>query len=72
MKVREIGSVFLLGVILVAAVIGVSAKYWTKHHDSVVEEMTETFIEDQIEKALNLKDDALKDKIDFSYGSKEH
>lgn len=65
------GSLILLGAVIIAAVIGISSRYITKQNDSPVEEITEDFIETQIEKALDLKEDALDGKIDLSPGSKE-
>lgn len=71
MRVRELGSLILLGVVIGSAIIGISARYWTKQQDSTVEELSEAFIEGQIEKALDLKEDALDGKIDLSPGSPE-
>lgn len=65
------GSLILFGSVIIAAVIGISTRYITKVDDSPVEEITEDFIESQVEKALDLKKDALDGKIDLSPGSKE-
>lgn len=67
MKVKEMGSFILLGAVIVAAIIGISSKYITKKNDGPLEEFTEEFIEDQIEKIFDLENDELKDKIDFSH-----
>lgn len=67
MKVKEMGSFVLLGAVIVAAIIGISSKYITKKNDGPLEEFTEEFIEDQIEKIFDLENDELKDKIDFSH-----
>lgn len=67
MKVKEMGSFILLGAVIVAAIIGISSKYITKKNDGPIEEFTEEFIEDQIEKIFDLENDELKDKIDFSH-----
>lgn len=61
------GSFVLLGAVIVAAIIGISSKYITKKNDGPLEEFTEEFIEDQIEKIFDLENDELKDKIDFSH-----
>ena len=66
MIVKELGSFILFGSIIIAAIIGVSSRYFTHKNDSVVEEITEEFIESQIEKALDLKDDSIN--IDLSPG----
>lgn len=67
MKVKEMGSFIFLGAVIVAAIIGISSKYITKKNDGPIEEFTEEFIEDQIEKIFDLENDELKDKIDFSH-----
>lgn len=67
MKVKEMGSFIFLGAVIVAAIIGISSKYITKKNDGPLEEFTEEFIEDQIEKIFDLENDELKDKIDFSH-----
>ncbi len=67
MKVKEMGSFILLGAVVVAAIIGIASKYIIKENDGPVEELTEEFIEDQIEKIFDLENDELKDKIDFSH-----
>ena len=67
MKAKEMGSFILLGAVIVAAIIGISSKYITKQNDGPIEEFTEEFIEDQIEKIFDLENDELKDKIDFSH-----
>lgn len=67
MIVKEIGSFILLGAVIVATIIGISSKYITKKNDGPIEEFTEEFIEDQIEKIFDLENDELKDKIDFSH-----
>ena len=67
MKVKEMGSFIFLGAVIVAAIIGISSKYITKENDGPIEELTEEFIEDQIEKIFDLENDELKDKIDFSH-----
>ena len=71
MIVKEMGSVILLGMVIASAVVGITARYWTKQNDSPVEEVSEAFIESQIEKALDLKEDTLDGKIDLSPGSPE-
>lgn len=65
------GSLIFLSAVIIAAIIGISSRYITKQNDSHVEEITEDFIETQIEKALDLKEDSLDGKIDLSPGSKE-
>ena len=67
MKVKEMGSFILLGAVVVTAIIGIASKYITKKNDGPIEELTEEFIEDQIEKIFDLENDELKDKIDFSH-----
>ena len=67
MKVKEMGSFILLGAVVVTAIIGIASKYITKKNDGPIEEFTEEFIEDQIEKIFDLENDELKDKIDFSH-----
>lgn len=69
MIVKELGSIILLGLVIGSAIIGISARYWTNKDDSLVEEVSEEFIESQIEKALKLKEDSLN--IDLSPGSPE-
>jgi hypothetical protein len=67
MRAREMGSLIFLGAVICAAIIGISSKYITKENDGPIEEFTEEFIEDQIEKIFDLENDELKDKIDFSH-----
>lgn len=67
MKAKEMGSFILLGAVVVAAIIGIASKHITKENDGPLEEFTEEFIEDQIEKIFDLENDELKDKIDFSH-----
>lgn len=70
MIVRDV-SAFLIGMILIMGMLGVASKYLTKKDDSALEEFSEEFIETQIEKALDLKPDALDGKIDLSPSSGE-
>ena len=69
MEKWKMGTLFLAGVISVAFVIGFSAQFFTHKKDSPIEDAAEDFIEDQIEKALNLKKDELDGAIDFTPNS---
>lgn len=59
MIVKEMGSFVVLGMVVVAGIIGVASKYLTKENDGPVEELTEEFIEDQIEKMFDLPMDSI-------------
>lgn len=67
MIVREIGS-FVIGMLIVAGTLGITAKYLTKENDSAIEEITEKIIENELERLFELDDDSLDGKIDFSPG----
>lgn len=67
MKTKELGSFILLGVVIIAGIVGISSRFISKKSDGPIEEFTERFIEDQIEDALGLKNNELKNKIDFSF-----
>lgn len=60
------GSLLLASAIVIAFIIGISSQFVTNRDDAIVEEVSEEFIETQIEKALDLKKDSID--IDFSPG----
>ena len=59
-----------MAIIAISLIVGIGSIF-IFGQDNKVEEAAEVLVEDETEKLLNLPDDSLKGKIDFSLESKE-
>lgn len=59
-----------MAIIAISLIVGIGSIF-IFGQDNKIEELTETIVEDRAEELLDLNNDELKNKIDFSFETKE-